>query len=150
MKKNELIRYKDGICRVLAVSEDRILVIDCLKQTMPVWIDAGVVSDIEIIPEENYFNYNVVSGDSLYSIARQFDTTIDAIKNINNLTSNLLNIGQILKIPTTSTSEKTYVVKSGDSLYSIAKNFNLTVDELKRLNNLTSNLLNIGQILIIE
>jgi len=106
--------------------------------------------DIEIIPEENYFNYNVVSGDSLYSIARQFDTTIDAIKNINNLTSNLLNIGQILKIPTTSTSEKTYVVKSGDSLYSIAKNFNLTVDELKRLNNLTSNLLNIGQILIIE
>ena len=106
--------------------------------------------DIEEIPTENYFNYNVVSGDSLYSIARKFDTSIDAIKTINNLTSNLLSVGQILKIPTTSTSEKTYVVKSGDSLYSIAKKFNLTVDELKQLNNLTSNLLNIGQILIIE
>jgi len=106
--------------------------------------------DVEEQPEENYFNYNVVSGDSLYSIARKFDTSVDAIKNINNLTSNLLSVGQILKIPTTSTTEKTYVVKSGDSLYSIAKNFNLTVDELKRLNNLTSNLLSIGQILIIE
>lgn len=106
--------------------------------------------DTEEIPSSDYFNYNVVSGDSLYSIARKFDTTIDAIKNINNLTSNLLSVGQTLKIPTTSTTEKTYVVKSGDSLYSIAKNFNLTVDELKRLNNLTSNLLSIGQILIIE
>jgi len=106
--------------------------------------------DIEDVPEENYFNYNVVSGDSLYSIARKFDTSVDAIKTLNNLTSNLLSVGQTLKIPTTSTTEKTYVVKSGDSLYSIAKNFNLTVDELKRLNNLTSNLLNIGQILIIE
>jgi len=106
--------------------------------------------DIEEIPEENYFNYNVVSGDSLYSIARKFDTTVDSIKQINNLTTNLLNIGQTLKIPTTPTNEKTYVVKSGDSLYSIAKNFNTTVDRLKELNNLTSNLLNIGQILIIE
>jgi len=106
--------------------------------------------DVEEIPEENYFNYNVVSGDSLYSIARKFDTSVDAIQSLNNLTSNLLSIGQTLKIPTTSTTEKTYVVKSGDSLYSIAKNFNITVDELKRLNNLTSNLLNIGQILIIE
>jgi len=104
----------------------------------------------EEIPEENYFNYTVVSGDSLYSIARKFDTSVDEIKTFNNLVSNLLNIGQILKIPTTSTTETTYVVKNGDSLYSIAKNFNTTVDKLKQLNNLTSSLLNIGQILIIE
>lgn len=106
--------------------------------------------EVEQVPEENYFNYNVVSGDSLYSIAKKFDTSVDYIKNLNNLTSNLLSIGQTLKIPTTSTMQKTYVVKSGDSLYSIAKNFNTTVDELKKLNNLTSNLLNIGQILIVE
>lgn len=101
-------------------------------------------------PTEDYFNYKVVSGDSLYSIARNFNTTVDEIKNLNNLTSNLLSIGTNLKIPTTANSERTYVVKPGDSLYSIARNFNTTVDELKRLNNLTSNLLNIGQILIIE
>ena len=106
--------------------------------------------EVEQIPEENYFTYKVVSGDSLYSIARKFNTSVDAIKELNNLTSNLLSIGQTLKIPTTSTTQKTYVVKSGDSLYSIAKNFNTTADKLKKLNNLSSNLLNIGQILIIE
>ena len=42
-----------------------------------------------------------------------------------------------------------YIVKKGDSLYSIAQKYNTTVDELKRKNNLSSNLLSIGQILII-
>ena len=98
----------------------------------------------------NTITYTVKSGDSLYSIAKNYDVTVDAIKKENNLTSNLLSIGQVLKIPTTSITETTYVVKSGDNLYSIARKFNTTVDELKRLNNLTSNLLSIGQILIIE
>lgn len=75
---------------------------------------------------------------------------MDAIKNANNLTSNLLQIGQVLKIPLESSGETTYTVKSGDSLYSIAKKYNTTVDKLKELNNLTSNLLNIGQILIVK
>ena len=98
----------------------------------------------------NTITYTVKSGDSLYSIAKNYDVTVDAIKKENNLTSNLLSIGQVLKIPTTSITETTYVVKSGDNLYSIARKFNTTVDELKKLNNLTSNLLSIGQILIIE
>ena len=55
-----------------------------------------------------------------------------------------------MKIPTTSITETTYVVKSEDNLYSIARKFNTTVDILKKLNNLTNNLLSIGQILIIE
>lgn len=98
----------------------------------------------------NTITYTVKSGDSLYSIAKNYDVTVDAIKKENNLTSNLLSIGQVLKIPTTSVTETTYVVKSGDNLYSIARKFNTTVDNLKKLNNLTSNLLSIGQILIIE
>ena len=68
--------------------------------------------------------------------------------NYNNLKTNLLTIGQILKIPT-SKQNVTYVVKSGDSLYSIANKFNTTVDEIKSKNNLISNVLSIGQILII-
>lgn len=104
----------------------------------------------EEVPEPNYFNYKVVSGDSLYKIAKKYNVTVDSIKELNNLTSNLLSIGQMIKIPTTSTNERTYIVKSGDSLYSIAKEFNTTVDNLKKLNNLSSNMLSIGQILIIE
>lgn len=104
----------------------------------------------EEVPEPNYFNYKVVSGDSLYKIAKKYNVTVDSIKELNNLTSNLLSIGQTIKIPTTSTNERTYIVKSGDSLYSIAKEFNTTIDNLKKLNNLSSNMLSIGQILIIE
>lgn len=96
---------------------------------------------------ENYFEYVVVAGDTLYGIANKYNTTVDQIKNINNLTNNTLSIGQILKIP--KNNEVTYIVKSGDNLYSIANKYNTTVDEIKRKNNLTSNLLSIGQVLVI-
>ena len=100
--------------------------------------------------EENTISYTVKKGDSLYSIARKYDTTIDRIKDLNNLTTNLLSIGQVLLIPTDANLETTYTVKKGDSLYSIAKKYNTTVDRLKQLNNLKSNLLSIGQILIVR
>ena len=101
---------------------------------------------------DNYFLYTVRSGDSLYAIARKYNTTVDRIKKLNNLTSNTLSIGQILKISGTTNNENintsiNYVVVSGDSLYSIARKYNTTVDEIKRLNNLTSNTLSIGQVL---
>ncbi len=95
-------------------------------------------------------NYTVKSGDSLYKIAVQYNTTVDAIKSQNNLATNTLQIGQVLQIPLTNQTGTTYTVKSGDSLYSIAKKYNTTVARLKELNNLTSNLLNIGQILIVR
>ena len=95
--------------------------------------------------------YVVKSGDSLYAIARRFNTTVDDIKKLNNLTSNNLSINQILLIPNISnnSSNQTYTVKSGDSLYSIAKRFNTTVDDIKKINNLTSNNLSINQVLLI-
>ena len=100
--------------------------------------------------EENTISYTVQKGDSLYSIARKYNTTIDRIKDLNNLTTNLLSIGQVLLIPTDTNLETTYTVQKGDSLYSIAKKYNTTVNRLKQLNNLTSNLLSIGQILIVR
>ena len=60
----------------------------------------------------------------------------------------MLSIGQKLLIPIGE--ETTYVVKSGDTLYSIAREFNTTVDKLKELNNLSNNTLSIGQILIVK
>ena len=97
----------------------------------------------------NTVDYTVKSGDSLYKIANQYNVTVDAIKRANNLTTNTLQIGQVLRIPLGTSRETTYTVKSGDSLYSIAKKYNTTVNRLKELNNLSSNLLNIGQILIV-
>lgn len=105
-----------------------------------------------IIPSKkestNQITYVVKKGDSLWLIANKYDTTIEKIKTTNNLTSNLLSIGQVLIIPSTS-EYKTYTVQKGDNLWLIANKYNTTVDNIKKLNNLTTNLLSIGQKLII-
>lgn len=109
-------------------------------------IPSKTVDEGPTVSEETYI---VQKGDSLYSIAQKFDTTVNKLKELNNLTSNLLDIGQILvvgEVPVVTEGEGTiYVVQRGDSLYSIAIKFNTTVDEIKILNNLTNNLLSIGQ-----
>ena len=96
--------------------------------------------------------YTVKSGDSLWSIANKYETTVNTLKSLNNLTSDVLNVGQVLLIPNessngTSNNSSTYTVKAGDSLWNIANKYGITVDELKNLNGLTSNILNIGQVL---
>ena len=95
--------------------------------------------------------YTVKKGDSLWLIANKNGVSVDDIKNANNLTSNTLQIGQILIIPDkkTSTKEITYVVKKGDSLWLIANKYDTTVEKIKSANNLINNTLQIGQILTI-
>lgn len=99
--------------------------------------------------EESYITYIVKGGDSLYKIANQYNVTVETIKQANNLSSNILSIGQILKIPTKNiaTDYKEYEVKPGDSLYSIAKLFNTTIDAIINMNNLQTTILAVGQIL---
>lgn len=98
--------------------------------------------------------YIVKKGDSLWSIASKNNTTVDNIKKLNNLSSNNLSIGQVLKLSYNAENENIkesniYTVKKGDSLWLIANKYGTTVDELKSVNNLKSNTLSIGQTLII-
>lgn len=95
--------------------------------------------------------YTVVKGDSLWAIANKYNTTVDNIKKANNLSSDLLQVGQTLIIPSKqgSTNQITYTVQKGDSLWLIANKYDTTVEKIKSTNNLTSNLLQIGQVLII-
>ena len=88
--------------------------------------------------------YIVQRGDTLYGISGQFGISVEDIKLSNNLTSNNIIVGQVLKIPSENTTSL-YVVKSGDSLYSIARKYNTTVFELVRLNNLNTKILSVGQ-----
>lgn len=93
--------------------------------------------------------YVVQNGDTLYQIANRYNTTVAELKRLNQLTSDNLQIGQVLKIPTVSKEQKDslYTVKSGDSLYKIASIYDTTVSELMKYNNLSSNLLQVGQVI---
>ena len=102
--------------------------------------------NIEYIPILENNAYKVVSGDTLWSIAKKFNTTVEKIKEENNLDSNILSIGQMLKIPNTvDKTINTYIVKAGDTLYSISKLFDTTVDDIIKFNNLDNTILSIGQ-----
>ena len=109
-----------------------------------------VIPSISISPEVSD-TYIVQKGDNLWSIANKFNMTVSELKNLNNLTNNLLSIGQVLKIKDSSNNGKTtYTVQKGDSLWVIANKYGITTEELKSYNNLTSNLLSIGQVLKIS
>lgn len=91
--------------------------------------------------------YIVKKGDTLYSIALKNGISVDTLKSLNNLTNDILSIGQILTLKPTVSDELEYIVKKGDTLYSIAKNNGTDVNTLKALNNLNNNIVSIGQTL---
>ena len=109
-------------------------------------LSIGQVLKIKDSSNNGEKTYTVQKGDSLWVIANKYGITTEELKSYNNLKSNLLSIGQVLKIPQGKTStENIYTVKKGDSLWTIANRSNTTVEKIKVLNNLTSNLLSIGQ-----
>lgn len=121
-----------------------------IGQRLKVTTDLPTTPPTPSTPDSNTY-YTVKKGDNLYAIANKFGMTVDELKRLNNLTSNLLSIGQrlIIKEVTPSTGETTHTVKAGDTLYAIARNYGTTVDAIKRANNMTSNNLTIGRVLII-
>jgi len=126
-----------------------------IANSLPRWIP----------PEATYIVHYVRRGETLSGIAKRYRTSVSAIARLNRLRRvHLIRSGQRLKIPVTSRryrtspalrTEKigekiTYTVKRGDSLYLLAHAFNTTVQRIKELNNLRSNVLYVGQKLVIH
>ena len=104
--------------------------------------------------EENNDNneyeiYTIKKGDSLWKISREYGITIPQLKEINNLEDFNIIVGQKILVPKKEQTYSEYIVQKGDSLWSISRKYNISVEEIKEKNNLTSNLLTIGQKLII-
>jgi LysM repeat protein len=100
-------------------------------------------------PQQQPSTYQVQRGDTLYSIARRFGTTVQAIMTANNLTSTRIVVGQQLVIPGATQQPTRYQVQRGDTLYSLARRFNTTVQAIMTANSLTSARIIVGQWLTI-
>ena len=106
-------------------------------------------------------SYTVKAGDSLWGISHKYGMSIDGLKSLNNLSSNFIYPGQVLKVgqsgsqsnttskpsSTQSTNSGSYTVKAGDSLWGISHKYGMSIDSLKSLNNLSSNFIYPGQVL---
>ncbi|MBM4429570.1 MAG: LysM peptidoglycan-binding domain-containing protein [Chloroflexi bacterium] len=95
------------------------------------------------LPSTGQFEYTVQWGDTLFSLAQRFNTTVDAIVRLNGLSdSNQIRAGQVLRVsgtpaPSPGPSSE-YIVQAGDTMYSIARRYNTTVEAIARLNGLVN------------
>ncbi|MFW5786892.1 MAG: LysM peptidoglycan-binding domain-containing protein [Halanaerobiales bacterium] len=105
----------------------------------------GYTNSGKVSPQKEPRAYYVQPRDSLFTISRNNDTTIDHLKEINNLVSDELEIGQRLLISDTGEKEIIYPVKPGDTLYNIAQKYNTTINKIRELNNLQTDWLYSGQ-----
>lgn len=112
----------------------------------------------------------VLNGETLYSIARHYDVKVGTLKKWNNLSDNSISVGQTLIVsksnasstspekevkenrtpqPSSTKTGKTHVVKASETLYSISREYNVSVSEIKKWNNLENNEISVGQTLIV-
>jgi len=149
-----------GIARKYQMSVEQIRELNGLKdfgiQIGQELIINGTAKEEHPDTETTSFIHTVETGETLYSIAKKYNMSVDDLKQINALTSNELRIGQKLQlnkkegiqkeVPTNSLPA-THKVEKGDTLYSIARKYSLSVDDLRKYNGLENNVISLGQVL---
>jgi len=120
-------------------------------------------SKVELISDENITDFHIVKeGETLLDVSRQYKVSLTELKRVNNLETTLINKGQTLRVKNfdakmasaplgeaSNTSKKNnsnfHIVASGETLYSLSRRYNLSLNELKSKNNLNTNLIKVGQ-----
>lgn len=130
--QNNLLDYAEGVVKAIAD-----------------YVNVPYSNPEQILPngqEQNDNIYIVQKGDTLWSISKKTGLTVNKLKEINNLTSNMLSVGQQLVLnKNDDIKEDIYIVKKGDSLWAIARKLGVNVNELINYNNLQSTTISIGQ-----
>jgi len=134
-----------------------------IKQRIFLWMGVSVLFLLFGISQEGLAKegYRVKRGDTLYKISKKFGINTLALKEANNLKTDVLRPNQTLVIPeqakkiakyrpAPSIKPESYLVKKNDCLFSIAKKTGLSVTEIKRINRLRTNRLKIGQKLVLS
>ena len=113
-----------------------------LNRLDPSSLMAGMELELVRSPEEGE-TFTVKAGDTLSWISLKYDISVSRLKQINNLNSNELRVGQVLEL--TDPRPQILTVKEGDSLWKISSQYNITMETLKKWNNLESEILYKGQ-----
>ncbi|MFN8509900.1 MAG: LysM peptidoglycan-binding domain-containing protein [Deinococcaceae bacterium] len=118
---------------------------------------------IIVAPGETPETYTVQKGDTLFSIAKRFGTTVSAIQEINGLSTTALELGQKVRLSPTPTitapqtqspvvappTSTRYRIQTGDTLFSIAKRFGTTVSAIQEINGLSTHQLAVDQDIVL-
>ena len=113
-------------------------------------------SPFENVNQINWISHVVVSGDSLWKLAKKYDTEVRIIKEINYIDSDLLSINDTLLIPLSKSKSNNFIpyemhiVSEGDTLWDLSKKYNIDIEDLIRMNSLKKDsYLQLGQQLTI-
>lgn len=131
------------------------------KLLIPTKLKAAVSKPTTATATTSTKTHTVVAGEGLFSISKKYDVSVDNIVTWNNLTSSAINVGQTLVVsapiankPATqlpsAAKGTTHTVVAGEGLYGISKEYDVTVDEIKKWNNMTSNAISVGQVLVVK
>ncbi|MFC2949215.1 C40 family peptidase [Virgibacillus sediminis] len=133
------------------------------KFIMSVTASAAIASAIFAADEVDAASHKVQSGETLWSISQQYNTSVNQLKSINGLSNNTIYPNQVIEtsnttttsnsnssIASTSTNTTTYTVKSGDTLHGIASKHNISVSNLQSWNNISGHLIYPGDKLTVS
>jgi membrane-bound lytic murein transglycosylase D len=166
-ESNRLMSIRIPKTKAFFIKENLAWLGDSLGKSSPVLISNATQPTAKntIASSETKLTYKVKSGDFLSKIASNHGVSLENLKEWNKLKSSVIHTGQILylypqgqgatsgessrALAQNSSSSKTYTVKPGDSLWNISQKHSLSIEEIKRLNNLNSTTIKPGQRLIV-